>query len=60
VELGAALLLEFRGGPTKMPAARIAQLRSALAALGLTPADRTKVNAEFKPRDDDTSCDFKF
>lgn len=43
VELAACLWAEFRADPVEMTNGRIGQLRSALGALGLSPADRAKL-----------------
>ncbi len=54
VELAAGLLAELRRDPFEMVAARLTQLRVALGALGLTPADRSRLSipvrrGSFKP-----------
>lgn len=43
VEVAVALVCAFRRDPAGMPAARLAQLRGALASIGATPADRARV-----------------
>ena len=56
VEVCAGLLAELRRDPFNMMAARLTQLRISLGALGLTPADRSRLsvpensrNARYKP-----------
>lgn len=51
VRICAVLAAEFASDPAKMPTARIAQLRSVMGELGLSPAARAKLATA--PRDDD-------
>jgi phage terminase small subunit len=45
VELAARLMMKATGG-RRIPAAELATLRSLLAALGMTPADRSKLSVK--------------
>lgn len=47
VELAARLIAHFRKLPdTEVTSAQVAQIRTALAVLGMTPADRSRVSAK--------------
>lgn len=47
VELAARLIAQFRQQPdTEVTSAQVAQIRTALAVLGMTPADRSRVSAK--------------
>lgn len=54
VEVAAHLLVQFRADPAAMPPQKLARLTSCLSALGLSPADASRVTAEkVKPDDGD-------
>lgn len=47
VELAARLIANFRAQPdTEVTSAQVAQIRTALAVLGMTPADRSRVSTK--------------
>jgi len=47
VELAARLIAQFRAQPdAEVTSAQVAQIRTALAVLGMTPADRSRVSAK--------------
>lgn len=47
VELAARLIAQFRALPdSEITSAQVAQIRTALAVLGMTPADRSRVSAK--------------
>jgi len=47
VELAARLIAQFRKLPdSQVTSAQVAQIRTALAVLGMTPADRSRVSAK--------------
>jgi hypothetical protein len=47
VELAARLIAQFRKLPDdEVTSAQVAQIRTALAVLGMTPADRSRVSAK--------------
>lgn len=47
VELAARLIAQFRAQPDEeVTSAQVAQIRTALAVLGMTPADRSRVSAK--------------
>jgi hypothetical protein len=52
IEITAALLAEFRKDPSAMNPARLAQMRHFLAALGMTPSSRGKIETP-KPQTED-------
>lgn len=49
VELLAVLFCEFRADPVEIRVAKISQIVSCLARLGMTPADRQKLGTEKPP-----------
>jgi len=57
VELAAVLLAQLRGDATTMSAAKMARLHAVLAALGHTPADRSRITAK-RHSNDGSSFDF--
>lgn len=47
VELAARLIAQFRAAPdSEVTSSQVAQIRTALAVLGMTPADRSRVSAK--------------
>lgn len=59
-EIAACLLAEFRKDPVEFPASKFTHLVGALARLGMSPADRQKVQAQIprNPQDEDPFTKF--
>jgi hypothetical protein len=51
VEMASVLLASFRADPAEFSAAKYQRLQSLLATFGMTPADRSKVAAKAKPKE---------
>lgn len=58
VELAAVLLAQLRGQGADFTPTRLAQLRYLLGQFGMTPADRSRVTLETKPRKPNPFDDF--
>lgn len=49
LEIAASLFVEFRAAPTKFHPAKLARLTAMLAALGMSPADASRVSVPRQP-----------
>lgn len=53
VEIAATLLSQFRKKPDKFPSAKYTQMVGVFARLGMSPADRQKIQLPRNPKDED-------